>query len=57
MAHLQGQLGELKMTVQIVRKETGKVEEYELTSAIDDPKIHEQLLKEYGNERNSQHGE
>lgn len=30
MADLQGQVGELRMVVQITRKETGKVEEYEL---------------------------
>lgn len=30
MADLIGQMGELRMTVQITRKETGKVEEYEL---------------------------
>jgi len=55
--HLQGQLGELKMKVQITRKDTGKVEEYELTSAVTDPKTHEQLLKEYGDVSQSQHGE
>lgn len=56
MADLKGQLGELKMTVQITRKETGKVEEYKLTSCISDQETHEQLLKEYGDERHSQHG-
>ena len=43
---LNGQLGELSMTVQITRAATGKVEEVKLTSAITDPKTHEQLLKE-----------
>lgn len=49
MSDLKGQLGELKMTIQITRKETGKVEEVELTSAITDPKTHEQLMKELPN--------
>lgn len=46
MSQLNGQLGELSMTVQITRKETGRVEEVKLTSAITDPETHEQLLKE-----------
>ncbi|HTH11898.1 MAG TPA: hypothetical protein VMA55_20190 [Acidovorax sp.] len=33
MAELTGQVGELRMTVQITSKETGKVEEYELTGS------------------------
>lgn len=49
MSDLKGQLGELKMKLQITRKETGKVEEVELTSAITDPKTHEQLMKELPN--------
>jgi hypothetical protein len=49
MAEIQGALGELRMTVQITRKETGKVEEVELTSRITDPQTHEQLLKELSN--------
>ena len=52
MSTLQGALGELKMMIQITRKETGKVDEVELTSSIDDPETHEQLLKEYGNGSN-----
>ena len=55
MIALSGQMGELKMTVQITRKETGKVEEVELTSSITDAKTHEQLLKEYGDGRNTQY--
>lgn len=46
MPQLNGQLGELAMTVKITRKETGKVDEVKLTSAITDPETHEQLLKE-----------
>ena len=49
MSDMKGQLGELKMTVQITRKETGKVEEVELTSNIIDPQTHEQLSKELNN--------
>ncbi len=48
MASLTGQLGELKMMIQITRKETGKTEEVELTSAISDPETHEKLIKEFG---------
>jgi hypothetical protein len=57
MSNMQGQLGELRMTVQITRKETGKVEEVELTSRITDAKTHEQLLKELPNGGHTQHGE
>jgi hypothetical protein len=53
MSNMQGQLGELKMMIQITRKETGKVEEHEMTSSITDVKIHEQLLKELGDGRNT----
>ena len=55
MSELQGKLGELSFTLTVTRKETGKVEEYEMTSSITDAKTHEQLLKEYDDERNSQH--
>lgn len=47
--NLQGQFGELRMTVQITRKETGNVEEVELTSSITDLQTHERLLKEIPN--------
>ena len=30
MSDLQGQIGELRMTIQVTRAATGKVEEYEL---------------------------
>lgn len=53
MADLKGQLGELKIKLQITRKETDKVEEVELTSSITDQETHEKLLKELGNERNA----
>ncbi len=57
MSELKGQLGELKMTVQITRKDTGKVDEVELTSRINDQETHEKLLKEYGNGSHPQHSE
>ena len=53
MTTLNGKLGELKMTVQITRKDTGAVEEVELTSNITDQETHEQLLKEYQHGCNS----
>lgn len=49
MASLNGQIGELRMVVEITHKKTGVVETVELTSAITDQKTHETLLKEYGN--------
>lgn len=36
---LQGQIGELSLTVQVVRKETGKVEEYQLTGFLDEDQL------------------
>jgi hypothetical protein len=58
MASLQGQPGELAFKVQITRKETGKVEEYDLVGLIT-PEQAEQLgltSQEQGNGSNSQHG-
>jgi len=49
MAELNGQMGELRMVIEIKRKETGLTETVELTSTIADPQTHETLLKEYGN--------
>lgn len=49
MSSLNGQIGELRMTVEVKRKDTGVVEQFELTSAVTDPQTHETLLKEYGN--------
>jgi hypothetical protein len=57
MTQLNGQLGELAMTVQVTRAATGKVEEVKLTSAITDPKTHEQLLKELPDGSHTQHSE
>lgn len=51
MSNLDGQMGELRMTLQITRKETGKVEEVELIGFLDEEK-----LKELQNGSNSQHG-
>lgn len=53
MTELNGQLGELKMTLQITRKDTGRVDEVDMTSAITDPETHEKLLKELGDERHT----
>ena len=44
MAELNGQIGELRMTVQVTRKETGKVETYDLVGFLD-----EDQLKEFQN--------
>lgn len=41
MAELNGQIGELRMTVQVTRKETGKVETYDLVGFLDDDKLRE----------------
>ena len=48
MSNLGGQMGELRFTVQITRKETGKVEEVELIGYLDEEK-----LKELQNDGNS----
>ena len=41
MSNLSGQMGELRVTVQITRKETGKVEEVELVGYLDEDKLKE----------------
>jgi hypothetical protein len=41
MSNLSGQMGELRMTLQITRKETGKVEEVELIGYLDEEKLKE----------------
>lgn len=41
MADLNGQTGELRFTVQITRKATGKVEEVELVGFINEDKLKE----------------
>ena len=41
MSSLGGQMGELRFTVQITRKETGKVEEVELVGFLDEEKLKE----------------
>lgn len=35
MSDPKGQVGELRMTIHVTRKETGSVEEYQLTAPID----------------------
>lgn len=51
MAELNGQVGELRFTVEIKRKDTGKIDTYELVGVID-----EQKLKELENGSHTQHG-
>jgi hypothetical protein len=41
MSNLSGQTGELRFTVQITRKATGKVEEVELVGYLDEDKLKE----------------
>lgn len=36
MSELKGQVGEVRMTINIVRKETGKTETYELIGKVGD---------------------
>jgi hypothetical protein len=50
MIALSGQIGELRMTVQITRKDTGKVEQVELVGYLDEDK-----LKELQDGRHTQH--
>jgi len=50
MPELSGQIGELRFTVEIKRKDTGKVEQYELVGFMDEDK-----LKELQNGCNPQH--
>ena len=47
MSSLTGQVGEVGMTIQVTRKDTGKVEEFKLTGFLD-----EQQLKELQNGSN-----
>jgi hypothetical protein len=44
--NLQGQVGELRFTVEITRKETGKVETVELVGFIDEDKLAELQAQE-----------
>lgn len=44
--NLQGQVGELRLTVEITRKETGKVETVELVGFIDEDKLAELQAQE-----------
>ncbi len=39
MIELGGQVGELRFTVEIKRKDTGKVEQYELVGFVDEEKL------------------
>ena len=44
MTTLKGQPGELRFTIEIKRKETGKVEQYELVGHLDEDKLKENYL-------------
>jgi hypothetical protein len=41
MSELSGQIGEVRMQVQITRKETGIVEDYELVGFLDEDQLKE----------------
>lgn len=41
MSALTGKIGEVQMTIQITRKETGKVEEFKLTGFLAQEKLKE----------------
>jgi hypothetical protein len=41
MSDLIGAVGELTMTIQVTRKETGKVEEFKLIGFLDEEKLKE----------------
>jgi len=41
MNDLKGTIGELTMTIQVTRKETGKVEEFKLIGFLDEEKLKE----------------
>lgn len=51
MINLNGQMGEVRLTVEVKRADTGKVEQYELVGYLDEDK-----LKEIQNGSDSQHG-
>lgn len=44
--NLQGQVGELRFTVEITRKETGKVETVEMVGFLDEEKLAELQAQE-----------
>ena len=51
MNALGGEVGELRFTVEVTRKETGKVETYELVGFLDEDKLKE--LQDGGNSLDS----
>ena len=57
MSDLIGAVGEVQMTIQIKRKETGKVEEFKLTGFLDEDQLKE--LQNGGNTLNvsAEHGD
>jgi len=51
MIELGGQVGELRFQVEVKRKETGKIETYELVGFLDEEKLKE--LQDGGNSQHS----
>ena len=56
MIELQGQKAELRFTVEITRKETGKVERYDLVGHLDEDKLKEQQIGSNPLDNGPQHG-
>ncbi len=51
MISLNGQMGEVRFTIEVKRADTGKVDQYEMVGFLDEDK-----LKELQNGSDSQHG-
>jgi hypothetical protein len=56
MIELQGQKAELRFTVEITRKETGKVERYDLVGHLDEDKLKELQHGSNPLDNGAQHG-
>jgi hypothetical protein len=57
MSNLGGQMGELRMTLQITRKETGKVEEVELIGFLDEEKLKELQIGSHSLDSSTERGD
>ena len=57
MIALSGQMGELRMTLQITRKETGKVEEVELIGFLDEEKLKELQIGSHSLDSSTERGD
>lgn len=51
MTHLSGQIGEIRFTLNVKRKDTGKVETYEMVGKV----LSDEPVKEDGYGSNTQH--